>query len=502
LADSALHLAAALRTIKTDLQNRILALGRPVRMATESDSTRRSTFWRWPFKGRTAVRPLIIVAGSLTLLVCYRIASTPRAGEPFDVRSFVSFSIPDDQNAFTYYRQAKDRLVEESKFVPDQKAWAAFQRSYEETNAGGWSKANEQVRSWLSANQPALDLWKRGTECSKAMEIPPAELTPLNLPDVGPPRQLVRLALLQAARISAEGSPSAAWTWYRAVLRSSRHVAIHAAIIGRMVGVAMHATSVEPVLRWSARPELTGADLHLALADVLAIDEMTPPISDNLKAEYLFCRASLQGTTAGWSGLPLRLMGYPERVQDGLNLVYANWLSQADRPRFRRLLSKGGKWELFELDPATPPNLKVLSPAQIEDRVGLAQQSMAASTINLLIPSVTGFFESTDRERTRQAALVLGLALELYHREHGHFPAALDDLVKAGYLKSIPADPFGKGEPFHYRLEADPKQGAVLWSVWIDGIDQNGKIEAEPQREAGPGDKIFHIATPNSDKAS
>jgi type II secretory pathway pseudopilin PulG len=263
-----------------------------------------------------------------------------------------------------------------------------------------------------------------------------------------------------------------------------------------LLGVAIHGMTVEPVLRWSSLRELTAADLRRTLADVLATDEMTPPISDNLKAEYLFCRASVQDTTAGWSGLPLRLMEYPERVQDGLNLVYANWLSQADRPRFRRLLAKGGKWELFELDRATPLNPKLLSPAQIEDRVGLAQQSMAASTISLLIPSVTAFIDSTDRERTRQAALVLGLALELYHREHGRFPAVLDAIVKAGYLKSIPADPFGKGEPFRYRLEADPKQGAILWSVWIDGIDQNGKIQVDPQREIGAGDKIFRIATP------
>src|SRR5580704_17553796 len=102
-------------------------------MTTESNSTRRSSLWRWPFKGRTTVRLLIVIAGSLALLVWYRMASTRDAGEPFDVQSFVSFSIPDDQNAFTYYRQAKDRLVDESKFVRDEKAWAAFQRSYEET---------------------------------------------------------------------------------------------------------------------------------------------------------------------------------------------------------------------------------------------------------------------------------------------------------------------------------------------------------------------------------
>ena len=471
-------------------------------MTTESNSTRRSSLWRWPFKGRTTVRLLIVIAGSLALLVWYRIASTPDAGEPFDVGSFVSFPIPDDQNAFTYYRQAKGRLVEESTFVPDEKTWAAFRKSYEETIDGGWSKANEQLRSWLSANQPALEVWKRGTESADARENLPGEADLNTLSAVSQSlRDFARLVLTQAAQISAEKSPATAWTWYRALLRSSRHVGRHSEFVGRLIGVAIHGMTVEPVLRWSSCPELTAADLRHALADVLTIDEMTAPPSDNLKAEYLFSCQTVKANAVGWSGLPLRLMGYPERVQYALKLVYANWLSQIDRPRFRRLLATGRQWELFEPDPATPPNPKLLSPAEIEDRCGLAQGTTQAAMISLLMPSVRAFIDALDRERTRQAALVLGLVLELYHREHGHFPAALDDLVKAGYLNSIPADPFGKGEPFRYRLETDPKQGATLWSVWTDGIDQNGKIEVDPQREIGAGDKILRIATPNLDKA-
>ena len=465
-------------------------------MTTEQKPKRRSKFGRWPFGGWAVVLLAAAFVATLAGFVWYRFATPRDVGEPFDVQRFLSVAVPDDQNAFTYYREAQGRFVNEPAGFRSNQAREPFSKSCEEVIDGGWGRANEQVRGWLLANRPALDAWKRGTACADALEIPPADVT------IGSPapltqslREFSRLGLLEAAHVSAEKSPTDAWPWYRAVLRSSRHAGMHTAILGRMIGIALHAVTVEPVLRWSARPELSADDLRHALADVLAIDEMTPSLSDNLKAEYLLCRATMGANFPGWSGLPMRLTGLPERTRRALNMVFANWLSQADRPRFRRTPSRG-PWMLFEPDPAAPANPRILSPAEIEDRCGLADRSSEAVMMNLLIPSIDGFFQSVDRERTRQAALLLGLALELYHRQHGHFPAALDELVKAGDLKMIPLDPFGKGEPFHYRREADPQQGAILWSVWTDGIDQNGKIEVGGDREGASGDKIFRIASP------
>jgi hypothetical protein len=121
---------------------------------------------------------------------------------------------------------------------------------------------------------------------------------------------------------------------------------------------------------------------------------------------------------------------------------------------------------------------------------------MPAGIVKLFVGSQGLFVTSTDRERVRRAALELGLALQIFYREHARFPAALDELARGGNLKSIPADPFGKGEPFHYRRESDPRLGAVLWSVWTDRIDQDGKLEADLSRDNPPGDKVFQIRTP------
>ena len=63
-------------------------------------------------------------------------------------------------------------------------------------------------------------------------------------------------------------------------------------------------------------------------------------------------------------------------------------------------------------------------------------------------------------------------------------------------MKSIPPDPYGKGEPFHYRRESGPRHGAVLWSVWWDGIDQEGKLDVWSSPQKGKGDRIFKIDAP------
>jgi hypothetical protein len=463
-------------------------------MSNEEQGTIRGSRLAWPFRSRKAILVPLLLLGVLAVAIWQRRAA-PDVPEPFDVPEFVSFSIPENQNAFTIYRQAGQLLVfEPMKEVPSGGRGASA--NYDEVIAKGFQAANEDCRKWLASNRVALDLWRRGSERSQAVDVMPADLGWLQLPDCVRPRELSRLSLLEAARITDEQSPSEAWGWYRAGLRCSRHVEMHAGAIGRFLGTATQSASVPAILRWSANPKLTAADLRRALADVVAIGQMTPPVSENLEVEYLFSLRCVDEGNAGMSGLWQRVMGYKNRLRRGLKLVYANWLSQADRPRFKRTPSAGGKWFLFELDPALSRSPQILSPAEIEDRCGLARGSAEAATIGLLMPSTQALFAAVDREQTRQAALVLGLALELYHREHGHFPAQLDELVQAKYLAAIPADPFGKGEPFHYRREADPAKGALLWSVWIDGVDQEGKVEVDSQREAGPGDKVFRILTP------
>ena len=469
-------------------------------MASESPATGPPRRRWWPFSSRKVVLVPTFLVAALALFFWYETASVPDVGEPFNVPAFTSLAVPDDQNAFVDYRLARHRLVPISATEIDDKSRKAAWDGIDATIHSGWPQSNTQARHWLDVNESALELWKRGTARPDALASPIDQPLPADDDLLQSSRENTRLGLMQAARVTAEKGPADAWDWYRAVLRSSRHLELHTGSIGRLIGGAIQGMSLEPILNWSSQAKLTAGDLRLALTDAQAIDAMTPPLSRTLKASYVESQQQMLVMTSGWTGVFFRAAGYRIRLRRDLNMVYANWLSQCDRPRFVRTPHTATKWLLFNIDPAAPSDPHVLPPAEIVKACRMTDGSLPSIVIGLQMPYIAALIDAVDREEARRSALILGLALELFHREQGHFPTRLDELVQAKILPAIPADPFGKGEPFHYRREADAKDGALLWSVWLDGIDQEGKIEADRQREGSAGDKIFRITSPRSTK--
>jgi hypothetical protein len=116
--------------------------------------------------------------------------------------------------------------------------------------------------------------------------------------------------------------------------------------------------------------------------------------------------------------------------------------------------------------------------------------------VDTALPGLIRVFDQIDKEQVSRSALILALSLQLYFREQGHFPKTLDELVKAGYLKAIPTDPFAKGRPVQYQLALKASDGAILWSVGFDGVDQGGKPAEQDADQLAPGDIVFHINIP------
>ena len=72
------------------------------------------------------------------------------------------------------------------------------------------------------------------------------------------------------------------------------------------------------------------------------------------------------------------------------------------------------------------------------------------------------------RYRTGRAATRTVLALLIFERQKGRFPAGLADLVDAGILHRVPTDPFSGGPMLYSRKRQ------IVWSVGQNGTDEQG----------------------------
>ncbi len=87
----------------------------------------------------------------------------PDIGDPFDVAEFRALRIPEDQNAFTFLRQAGTKLTP----APE---WPRAIDSSDPTDV--WSEADPKLRSWVEANREALALFLRGADLSDGIIAP------------------------------------------------------------------------------------------------------------------------------------------------------------------------------------------------------------------------------------------------------------------------------------------------------------------------------------------
>src|SRR5262249_46949999 len=151
-----------------------------------------------------------------------RLGGLPDMDEPFDVRAFAAFDVPKDQNAYTLYRRAHDRLK-----VPRLVETAARKAGYD------WTRAGPAVRDWLEMNRAGLGLWREGTERREALYIRAEDFTIRTGLDVDQDQRsaFAALAMLEASRLARSGDVAGAWGWYRAALRASRHCGAHGCIV-------------------------------------------------------------------------------------------------------------------------------------------------------------------------------------------------------------------------------------------------------------------------------
>ncbi len=406
----------------------------------------------------------VAVAGTFVMRL-RNVGDLPNVGDPFDVaRAQRPVLVPDDLNAYVSYSLARQLRI---------RAPAALSRVKLATLT--WADAGAIGHDYLEQNRPALLAWRAGTERPDALYHQPGKLRfDTILPLVDDLRELAWLAGLEGSRVEEQGAMSEAWSWYRSILRSSRHVGMRGLLLERAAGAVIHEKTARRIVRWAADPRVDAALLRRALAEALAADAMTPPLSENMKLEYLICMRDLNELRymTGEIPLPGGRLGLLERavtskiVRDELQrarlrvindvmrsrrvlrLLYANWLAQVDKPAAQRApIAIPLPVVIYGADPSAPPAARAIAPEELDAAIRktlFAAQYLRPDYWSNLggTPWAGGAWEGSGtlaREPRRRAVLIVKLAAELYRREHGKPPANAGTLIGA-YLEELPAE--------------------------------------------------------------
>lgn len=369
----------------------------------------------------------------------------PDIGEPFDIAAFTSLHVPDDRNAFFEYRDATSMISVLRRAINYRPDW----RKYAEE----WSKANQDWKDFAVKARPALDIWRAGSERPDYCYPHPEGIgMSTHLPVTPELGMLGQLAILEGSRLEESGDMDGAWGWYRAAFRASRHNGRHGFMVERLGGAHLHDLTSKALTRWSADPKVDVAMLRTALDEVIADDAMTWPQSGTIKMHYLVLVEAMHDPNLVEEALSMNLfeeepdwthkLDVPqvfkkpilrarviaandrERSLRVSKLMTANWLAQIDKPPARR----PGKARVDPMIYDTP------GPLSAEKLGSWLDSSLFAG------PSFRAYRKyapNIDRERPRQARLVVHLADQLYRREHGGPPPSPAALV-GPYLKELP----------------------------------------------------------------
>ncbi len=397
--------------------------------------------WKRPrFRWLWLAVPFGVIIAAILVWRGVTLFGLPNIGEPFDLDARGTVKIAEKDNAFTYYRVAISKL--------------------KGGRSGGrftsWANVTEQDRNWFWENNEAVRIWLAGTTMDRAVFIQardaPIDYKPLD------PLQTMRsfgsLAQIAGLRMEAVGDFEAAWTMYRAALRSSRHCAMHAGFVGRAIGVEIYERLAGNILAWADQPNLEIELLRQALDDLIAIESMTPPLSETFEAEYFayrrlfdqpgLTREKLRQFMEGGAEKEVSfrervnetlwhlLKREPERSRRVLRLYWANQIAAGDLTFTERLKRrrKFGDVTLYDLPPSAPESARRLTSEQLNTWI---------ESTRLLKPAILSspFDKAVDRETVTRATLIIHLAERLYAREHTSAPEKTEELVPK-YLKALP----------------------------------------------------------------
>jgi len=310
------------------------------------------------------------------------------------------------------------------------------------------------------------------------------ELIGVLLPHLGQARQFARLLVLDARAAAASGDGARVTSDLETMYRIAGHVRENSFLIGDLVGLAVDSLACETLGTILAEEPSILSNSQIA---TLAHAAATCPRSIELGGERLFMADTLQRvyTDDGHGDGHLTAAGVrmmfsysmssgesgkriPDSVRDTLELPLVTGIAASRRAvaeQYDRMLDSTLAYAALKpwLRPDESPS------AQVE-KLSNSFNGNRYLLVSLLMPALNRVVWAHEEAMQRRDALLVAIAAELYRREHGAYPARLQD-IPVSILPSIPPDAFD-GNPLRYTLR-DGKP--LIYSIGTDRKDDGGR---------------------------
>jgi len=365
----------------------------------------------------------------------------------------------------------------------------------------------EYIGPWVSKNEAAWQEFVAGSSksyCYREYKYDPSHeekwLLGVLLPHVSTLRSLARLGIWQARIDIHKGQVQQALEDYLAVARAGRHWQGKGTLIEQLVGIAISALAHEEILHITATQNLSAIDLKHLQQQLTQIYPQGYPLV-NIEGERIGFMDTVQHVFTG---------GGP----GGGHLVPSKWIQLSDQSKYvaeRELkifmpLSTAASMvharrdetvaKFNEIFGKLTENAK-MSPCERHrrnvdsDNIILTLPKYRYFLIHFLLPAFDRISDLGYRSKTLHEATVTILALKLWRLEKGEYPANLDELIAAGFLKELPMDPYSN-KPLIYRKTNDDFILYTVGSNFTDDEGQSGKdSQGRSRKWMDNGDTVF-----------
>ena len=419
--------------------------------------------------------------------------------------------IIDGDNAWINYGKAMELYVEPNEVL--QKIIRQDFMRYSDLD----EPEQRQVVEWIEKNQAAWEEFVKGSLCPyyyrKAIcggdPNDPYHnwLLGVLLPHLRPLRDLGRLGIWRSKIGLESGKIEQSLEDSLTVIRAGSHIQDKGGMIEQLVGIAITKLGCNEILGTVFERQLSTAMVAKLQRKLQEVYREGYPETDIESERLLFLDTVQQVFTDGGPGgghlVPRQLSfirdsvplfdidkdypGYPDQWLQAFKAI-AYTTAGIAHARRDEIIAKGN--EIYD----KLSEIVKMSPYQ-RDINNLHSEDIIYSLpahryflIHYLTPATDRVSEIRYQSKALYEATVTVLALKRWRLENNGYPADLDELVRAGYLKQLPMDPYSD-KPLVYRKAEDH---FTLYSVGRNFKDDGGLRYSEyPWGSFDKGDRVF-----------